>query len=133
MKKMIALAVLAFALAAGTATAIMSVQPQHADATCPKCAAPGGFSEPAAEKRTSGLAKPRGRAFDGRAFHGRAFCVVDCRLQISPVALRVALYHPRAAADHELAGALLRNRGREPGAEKADRSMRDLPSFAQAK
>ena len=47
MKKIITFAVLAFALAAGTAAAIMSVQPQNAAATCqnPPCVAPAGFGD----------------------------------------------------------------------------------------
>jgi 3-deoxy-D-arabino-heptulosonate 7-phosphate (DAHP) synthase len=47
MKKLIAFAVLAFAVAAGTATAIMTVHPQQAAATCqtPQCVAPAGFGD----------------------------------------------------------------------------------------
>jgi hypothetical protein len=45
MKKIIAFALLAFALAAGTVTAIMSVQPPAATCQTPQCAALGGFAE----------------------------------------------------------------------------------------
>jgi hypothetical protein len=47
MKKIIAFAAFAFALAAGTATAIMSVQSQQAAATCQNapCIAPAGFGD----------------------------------------------------------------------------------------